>query len=144
MTQTKPIVGKKRYTSLDVLRGVAVLAIFAVNIKMMANGFNHYRDISLWTGETSQIIGLIHSRFIDGKFQSIFTALFGAVLALLLNREKPVPLATVLRRLSWLVLFAVIHLIFIREGDILFGMLSQDFLLYPLPNSPCVRSLSSV
>ncbi|MEL7270812.1 MAG: DUF418 domain-containing protein [Bacteroidota bacterium] len=140
MTQTKPIEGKQRYNSLDVLRGVAVLAIFAVNIKMMANGFNHYRDISLWTGETSQTIGLIHSCFIDGKFLTIFTALFGAGLALLLNREKPVPLATVLRRLSWLVVFAVIHLIFIREGDILIWYALAGFLAIPFAKFPA-RSL---
>jgi len=33
-----------------------VLAIFIVNVKMMANGFNHYRDASLWSGELAQMI----------------------------------------------------------------------------------------
>ncbi|MEL6304317.1 MAG: DUF418 domain-containing protein [Bacteroidota bacterium] len=134
--QPTPVEGKQRYNSLDVLRGVAVLAIFAVNIKMMANGFNHYRDISLWTGESAQTIGLIHSRLIDGKFLTIFTALFGAGLALLIDRKKPVPLATVLRRLSWLILFAVIHLIFIREGDILIWYALAGFLAIPFAKLP--------
>ncbi|MEO0422484.1 MAG: DUF418 domain-containing protein [Pseudomonadota bacterium] len=114
-----PTVGAGRLQSLDVLRGFAVLMIFVVNIKMMANGYNHYADRSLWQGEYDQLIGYLHNLLVHGKFVTIFTALFGAGLALLLAREKPVALAVVLRRLAWLAAFGAIHLIFIREGDIL-------------------------
>ncbi|MEM1192905.1 MAG: hypothetical protein AAGH42_05880 [Pseudomonadota bacterium] len=34
----------QRVDSLDMLRGFAVLMIFVVNIKMMANGYNHYAN----------------------------------------------------------------------------------------------------
>ncbi|MEM1192904.1 MAG: hypothetical protein AAGH42_05875 [Pseudomonadota bacterium] len=50
---------------------------------------------------------------------TIFTALFGAGLVLLLVRDKPTPTQIVLKRLFWLAIFGAIHLIFIREGDIL-------------------------
>ncbi|MEL6543969.1 MAG: DUF418 domain-containing protein, partial [Myxococcota bacterium] len=111
--------GNARIQSLDVLRGVATLMIFVVNIKMMANGFNHYTDRTLWAGESAQVIGYLHNLLVHGKFVTIFTALFGAGLALLLAREEPVPLVTVIRRLFWLAVFGILHLVFIREGDIL-------------------------
>ena len=93
--------------------------IFVVNIKMMANGYNHYANRFLWEGELSGVIGYLHSVFVHGKFITIFTALFGAGLALMLAREKPVPISIVWKRLFWLTVFGAIHLIFIREGDIL-------------------------
>ncbi|MEO0365462.1 MAG: DUF418 domain-containing protein [Pseudomonadota bacterium] len=114
-----PTTGASRIDSLDVLRGFAVLMIFVVNIKMMANGYNHYADRFLWEGQYDQAIGYLHNLFVHGKFVTIFTALFGAGLALLLAREQPIPLPVVLRRLFWLAIFGALHLIFIREGDIL-------------------------
>jgi uncharacterized protein len=116
--QAAPTSIANRIDSLDVLRGLAVLMIFVVNIKMMANGYNHYADRTLWEGPASGVIAYLHSVFVHGKFVTIFTALFGAGLALLLAREKPLPLAIVLKRLFWLGVFGAIHLIFIREGDI--------------------------
>lgn len=117
--QAEPTVDAGRIDGLDVLRGFAVLMIFVVNIKMMANGYNHYGDRTLWEGEYDQIIGYLHNVLVHGKFVTIFTALFGAGLALLLAREKPVPRSVVLKRLFWLTVFGAIHLVFIREGDIL-------------------------
>lgn len=121
----------ERLECLDILRGFAVLAIFIVNVKMMANGFNHYRDVSLWDGEMAQIIGLLHSRLVHGKFVTIFTALFGAGLALLLARAKPVPLRVVIKRLFWLTVFGGLHLILLREGDILIWYALVGFVAIP-------------
>lgn len=120
-----------RLDSLDVLRGVAVLMIFVVIIKMMANGYNHYADRSLYEGDLAYWIGLIQSCFVHGKFVTVFTALFGAGLALLLDRDKPVPMAIVLRRLCWLTVFGGLHLIFLREGDILIWYALVGFLAVP-------------
>lgn len=131
LDRAAPTRERARLDSLDVLRGFAVLAIFAVNVKMMANGFNHYRDPTLWTEEGGQLIALLHSRLIRGKFVTIFTALFGAGLALLLARDKPVPLGLVVRRLGWLALFGALHLVLLREGDILIWYALAGFLAIP-------------
>ena len=114
-----PVSEKLRFNSLDVLRGVAVLAIFAVNIKMMANGYNHYVDYTLWEEAAAPMIGFFHNKFIHGKFVTIFTALFGAGLVLLVDSRKSRFHKNILSRLFWLAVFGIIHLIFIREGDIL-------------------------
>ena len=129
--RASPISAGSRIDSLDVLRGFAVLMIFVVNVKMMANGFNHYRHRSLWEGEIAQWIAFFHGEFVHGKFVTIFTALFGAGLALLLARENPVPMPVVLRRLFWLAVFGGLHLIFLREGDILIWYALVGFLAIP-------------
>ncbi|MEM9314498.1 MAG: DUF418 domain-containing protein [Pseudomonadota bacterium] len=133
--QCAPLRDGARLDCLDVLRGFAVLAIFIVNVKMMANGFNHYHDVTQWEGEAAQIIGLLHSRLVHGKFVTIFTALFGAGIALLLAREIPVPRRIVLRRLAWLAVFGGLHLIFLREGDILIWYALTGFLAVPFARS---------
>ena len=105
-----------------------MLAIFAVNVKMMANGYNHYDNVAAWEGGGSKVIGELLSWFVHGKFVTIFTALFGAGLVLLLDREDPIPLPIVLKRLLWLMVFGGVHLIFLREGDILIWYALAGFL----------------
>ncbi|MEM7706430.1 MAG: DUF418 domain-containing protein [Pseudomonadota bacterium] len=126
--QAAPTSLAERINSLDVLRGFAVLMIFVVNIKMMANGYNHYGDRALWGSESGRLIGYLHNLLVHSKFVTIFTAMFGAGLALLLARENPVSLPIVLKRLFWLAVFGAIHLIFIREGDILMQYALVGFL----------------
>ncbi|MEM9500851.1 MAG: DUF418 domain-containing protein [Pseudomonadota bacterium] len=122
---------KSRIDSLDVLRGVAVLMIFVVNVKMMANGYNHYVTRSLWEGKAATWIAFFHGELVHGQFVTIFTALFGAGLALLLGREDSLPLPIVLRRLFWLAVFGGLHLIFLREGDILIWYALAGFVAVP-------------
>lgn len=117
--EAAPTTSTARIESLDVLRGIAVLMIFVVNVKMMANGYNHYVHRSLWDGALAEWIAFVQGEFVHGRFVTIFTALFGAGLALLLARDKPMPMIIVLRRLFWLIVFGGLHLIFLREGDIL-------------------------
>ncbi|KWV92013.1 DUF418 domain-containing protein [Erythrobacter sp. YT30] len=140
-----PTLGASRIDSLDVLRGLAVLMIFVVNIKMMASGYNHYADRTLWEGEYDQVIGYLHSVFVHGKFVTIFTALFGASLALLLAREKPVSLSVVISRLFWLAVFGAIHLIFIREGDILikYALVGFVAILFVRMSGPTLLALGA-
>ncbi|MEM6274112.1 MAG: DUF418 domain-containing protein [Myxococcota bacterium] len=97
---------------------MAVLAIFVTNIKMMGSGYNHYVDRSLWATDADRWIGYAQRFLIDGKFVAIFTALFGAGLALLY--EKKMSIRVILRRLGWLMAFGLAHMVLIREGDILF------------------------
>ncbi|MDJ0977295.1 MAG: DUF418 domain-containing protein [Erythrobacter sp.] len=130
-----------RLGTLDVLRGVAVLMIFVVNIKMMANGYNHYVTRSLWEGEVAAWIAFVQGEFIHGQFVTIFTALFGAGLALLLARDNPVQMRVVLRRLFWLAVFGGLHLIFLREGDILIWYALVGFLAVPFAQLRAVTLL---
>ncbi|MDU3154864.1 DUF418 family protein [Hafnia alvei] len=114
---TKPAMLKTRIGTLDFVRGLAILCILLMNITGFGlpkaaylnpayNGLPDGADTLTW--------GLLHV-FVQGKFLAMFALLFGAGLQLLLPKGKHWLRA----RLSWLVLFGLIHAIFFWDGDIL-------------------------
>ena len=112
-----------RFESIDVLRGLAVLGIFAINIQAMAGPPAWFGNPSLNTeffvGEGQQIWG-IAATFFQFKFITIFSALFGAGVILMVGEEKPSPKFGVhYRRMFWLLLFGLTHAFLIWYGDIL-------------------------
>ncbi len=112
-----------RLESLDVLRGVAVLAIFAVNIQAMALPAAMFANPSLNTeyfdADGQRWWGFV-STFIQFKFITIFSALFGAGIILMVGEEKPSGRVGLhYRRMFWLLLFGVAHAFVIWFGDIL-------------------------
>ena len=108
-----------RIALLDVLRGIAVLAIFFVNMKGMAAPFAFYNNADLWTSASDRALAAAQFFLIDDKWRTIFTALFGAGLALLAEREGSVSARRIGRRNAFLLAFGLFHLIFIWYGDIL-------------------------
>ena len=117
-----PIPPGIRYHSLDLLRGIAVLAIFTVNIKGMAAPFAYYANASLWPGPHDMTIAGLQAFLIEDKWRTIFTALFGAGIILIAqktDKNDAHPIHLLYRRLGWLCAFGLIHLILIWGGDIL-------------------------
>lgn len=112
-----------RFESLDVLRGVAVLAIFAVNIQAMSLPAAMFANPSLNTeyfDASGQKLWAFVSTFIQFKFITIFSALFGAGIILMVGEEKPSEKFGVhYRRMFWLLLFGLTHAFVIWFGDIL-------------------------
>lgn len=112
-----------RFESLDVLRGVAVLGIFAVNILAMAQPPAVFGDASL--GPAFAKPGAVEwwsimSTFFQFKFITIFSALFGAGIILMVGEEKPSPKFGIhYRRMMWLLVLGAIHGFIIWYGDIL-------------------------
>lgn len=118
-----PVAEAERLDFLDVLRGVAVLAIFVVNIKAMAQPFAYYANASLWTGEHDMTVAALQAFLVEDKWRTVFTALFGAGLALAADRAAArgaSGLGLMSRRLFLLALFGLAHLLLIWMGDILF------------------------
>ncbi len=112
-----------RFESLDVLRGVAVLGILAINIQAMALPAAMFANPSL---NTEYFVGdgigiwAIASAFFQFKFITIFSALFGAGIILMVGEEKPSATFGVhYRRMFWLLLFGLTHAFVIWFGDIL-------------------------
>ncbi len=121
-TVDAPVRKEDRLNYMDVLRGFAVMAIFIVNIKAMAAPFAFYSNATLWTGDNDQLIATIQSFLVDNKWRTNFTALFGAGLVLITAKsmEAGADASTRLRkRLFWLLIFGLFHLLFIWLGDIL-------------------------
>ncbi len=120
MATTSP----ERILSLDVIRGIAVMGIFSVNVVGMAMfegayfyppdyGFESLGDKAMWT---------LNSIFVDGRFRSLFSILFGASLTVVVER------AVAAGKQGWqvhyprmivLLLFGMAHYYLLWWGDIL-------------------------
>jgi uncharacterized protein len=133
-----------RISTLDFVRGVAVLGILATNILNYAQLPGAHRWLKL-IGEPSladKLLWLLNYLFIDGKLRGLFAMLFGAGLVLFMDRAKARgarPYWLQYRRLFWLGLFGLFHYYVLFEGDILFhyallGMIAV--LLVRLPVKP--------
>jgi len=123
-TASVPVLQKERIDILDVLRGFALFGILVNNIR----GFSGYGYLSdkyqeaLLTPVADKILDLLQFVFVEGKFYSIFSLLFGVGFSIILNRtaQKGIQsLKIFYRRLIVLIVFGLIHTLLIWEGDIL-------------------------
>jgi uncharacterized protein len=135
-----------RLSSVDVLRGFALLGILVMNINAFAD-VEVLHDIPFGTAQdafsgphASLNLALFYIKwmFFEGKMRAIFSMLFGAGVVLLTSRaEKRGADGTIadiyLRRNMVLLVLGMIHGIFIWHGDILFDYaLPALLVLYPL------------
>lgn len=118
-TEPIPLGEKGRFESLDVLRGFAVLGIFAINIWYFALPsvfFSNPTALGPLEG-TDRIVWIVTYVFIAFKFITLFSGLFGAGITLMAERSSP-GLHT--RRMLILLASGLIHAYLIWPGDILF------------------------
>jgi uncharacterized protein len=135
-----------RLSSVDVLRGVAVLGILIVNIEYF--GLPHADKSAAgteWVGVYAPALTTPAAVFawtavralFEGKMRAIFCMLFGASAVLLTSRLErrggPGGAADVYyRRTLWLLAFGVAHAYLLWEGDILYAYALAGLFLYPL------------
>lgn len=113
-----------RHLSLDAIRGVAVMGILLLNIFNFAMPSAGYTNPLAWGGTRSIDIAAWATGFVlfEGKMRGLFSLLFGAGVALVVDRarEHGKSGANVhFRRLFWLLLFGLAHHLLIWDGDIL-------------------------
>ena len=127
----------RRIVTLDIVRGVAVMGILAMNIvafamppqaylNPLAYGTNSAADFASW---------MFSFIFVDGKMRGLFSFLFGAstlLVAELAARKSESERKVIFRRQIWLLVFGLIHFYLIWYGDILvayalIGMLAFAF-----------------
>src|SRR6185503_19466050 len=134
-TQTAlPVLQNARSDILDVLRGFALFGVLLDNIF----GFTGWGFLTqpmreaLPTWPADGIVGLSELIFINGKFYSLFSLLFGIGFSIILvrNEQKGInPLKIFYRRLFILLLIGAGHLFLLWEGDILFLYALIGFIL---------------
>ena len=134
-----PVDGAERVSSVDVIRGVALMGILAMNIVGIAWPRPVYSipiaapgadraDLLLW--------GFNHLVF-DTKMMTLFSMLFGAGLVLMSDRAKGRGARMgwiYYRRVFWLLMIGLVHAYLIWDGDILVLYASCGLLLYPIRN----------
>jgi uncharacterized protein len=127
----KPISLTERIEVIDVLRGIAVCGILIGNLQWTSGyGFMPPAMADAWPMYDKVTQYLVHV-FVEGKFYSIFSLLFGFGFALQIGRaeERGDTNASVFkRRLFWLLVIGVIHAS-IWAGDILSVYALMGFIL---------------
>ncbi len=124
-TLSAPTPQSARITSLDTLRGVALLGILIMNIQAFAmpraaygnpTAFGDLSGPNLWVWLLSHILA-------EQKFISIFSMLFGAGIVLMASRAEDGgrPAALHRRRMGWLILLGLLHAHLLWFGDILYS-----------------------
>lgn len=124
----------ERIATLDIVRGVAVMGILAMNIVAFADVPAAYfnplaQTVPVRTSDLFSYAG--NFLLFDGKMRGLFSFLFGA--SLLLMSEK-IALGLVRRRLFWLLLFGAMHFFLIWWGDILITYAAIGFLALAFRN----------
>ena len=115
-----------RIATLDIVRGVAVMGILAMNIVAFALPMAAYMNPLAYGSESAVDFAAYAFNFvlIDGKMRGLFSFLFGASMLLVIDRAEAKgesPAAVHYRRMLVLLLFGAIHFYLIWFGDILFG-----------------------
>ena len=123
-----PVQAEERVTSIDVVRGLAVLGILVMNIVEFAWPDEAYNNPAFAGGSTGWDLWAWYAQtaLFDGKMRGLFSMLFGAGLVLIAERMEQKGDArsatdVVLRRCLWLVPFGIVHRFFLQwTGDILY------------------------
>lgn len=114
-----------RVAALDLVRGVAVLGILAVNILAFSGPVSgsYSPDVPRpgsaadgWTFAAMLVL-------FEGKMRALFSILFGASLLLFIDRADAAGQAGAVlqaRRLGWLAVIGYAHFLLLWDGDILF------------------------
>lgn len=128
----------QRITSIDTVRGVAVLGILVMNVVGMAYAGAAYLNPMFTGGAEPGNIGLWAGAYvaIDGKMRALFAMLFGASL-LLMAQGAPEPEATKrhVARMAVLFLIGLAHGSLLWAGDILLPFAVVGMAVWPLRHS---------
>jgi uncharacterized protein len=114
----------EREQFMDALRGFAILGIFIVNLSGLCLYNPDNTSIGWHFGDLDKEMLFLQHLFLEGKFYSIFSLLFGWGLALQIKRTQPGTgklwiHPVIIRRLVFMLLIGLIHLAVIWNGDII-------------------------
>ena len=139
-TSPRPISPTERIDAIDVLRGIALLGVLAMNVvtEFRVSIFERFLPQKPPASPIDSAVETILMLAVDLKALALFSLLFGAGLAIQFERLAKSERRTSLlvRRLAVLLAFGLIHLCLIWNGDILTeyalaGLIVLPFLFGP-------------
>lgn len=146
-----PVIKAARIESLDVLRGISLLGILMMNITAFGLIGAAYGNPMVDGG--AQGLNLLAYKIInvgfEGTMRGIFSLLFGAGIVLLTDRMEKAGAGVMaadvhFRRMSWMMLFGIIHwTLLLWYGEILFAYSLCGLLLFA-PRKLSARVLLAV
>jgi uncharacterized protein len=135
-----PINPRERIDAIDVLRGIALFGVLAINITSVfrVSIFERFLPYKHPASPLDHIVETILTLAVDLKAFALFSLLFGVGLAIQFERLSGSPHRTMLllRRLTVLLAFGLIHLCLIWNGDILTEYALAGLLVLPLLFGP--------
>ena len=138
--ESGPVSERARITSLDLIRGIAVLGILLMNAVSFRYGTAPYFNLSAGGSETwlDWTVGIFGEIFVDQKFMGLFSLLFGAGMILFIDRASARGARAVLLNLwrnALLLLIGVLHYM-LWDGDVLMVYAISSVFLIALRNLP--------
>jgi len=140
ITAPAPVREANRITSLDFIRGLAVMGILAANIVAFGQPMSAYfwpEAFLVDAGDPNGVLWIAQFVLIDGKMRGLFTLLFGAGMYLFMERawERGSSRWLQFWRLVLLLGFGLFHFYLIWFGDILslyamIGVLALAFMKF--------------
>ena len=120
-----PVAESQRIEALDVVRGFALFGILLMNVEWFNRPIATLNE-GMPRGLTGPdwLASWFIAYFVQGKFWTIFSLLFGMGFAVMLARAERAGrefTKIYLRRILALAVFGAVHFIYIWEGDILFS-----------------------
>ncbi|HEV7380717.1 MAG TPA: DUF418 domain-containing protein [Dyadobacter sp.] len=120
-----PVAQSNRISTIDILRGVALLGILLMNIPMFSMPARYSEafrsnpeDFNFWVRAVILVV-------FEGKMRALFSMIFGAGILLFTTKKEAAGKSTAFlfyRRMGWLVLFGLTDAhVLLWEGDILYA-----------------------
>ena len=136
-----PVRSSERYVILDALRGFALLGICMANFPEFSlfTFLKPEAAAALPTAAIDQFVRYLTYVFVDGKFYTLFSLLFGIGFSLIIThamQKGADGFRIFYRRMTVLAVIGFLHLMFIWSGDILMLYALLGLLL------PCFRHVS--
>lgn len=119
-----PVRSGERYILLDALRGLALLGICLANFPEFSlySFLKEETAAAMPTAGIDRIVRYLQYVFIDGKFYTLFSLLFGIGFSIIISnamKKQVNGFRIFYRRMAILMLIGFVHLMFIWSGDIL-------------------------
>jgi uncharacterized protein len=137
-----PVSTSERQVILDVLRGIALSGICLANYSEFSLYTFQPKEVveAMPTAGIDRIVKFLQYLFIDGKFYSLFSLLFGIGFSIIMSnavKKGANGMKIFYRRMTVLMFIGLFHLLFLWAGDILILYAATGLLL------PLFRNISN-
>lgn len=132
MSEIGPVPSRQRIEILDVLRGLAVFGILVGNLQWFSGYGMVPSAVAAQAPLYDHVTHFLVHFFVEGKFYSIFSLLFGVGFALQIARAEKrgdTNASLFKRRLFWLLVIGLAHAYLLWAGDILSIYALMGFIL---------------
>jgi uncharacterized protein len=140
LTSQGPIAPSQRIEAIDVLRGLALFGVIAINVvfEFRVDIFEQFLPASGSLPAIDRALKQLLAVAVEMKAFALFSLLFGAGLAMQFDRlaNHPRRVALLVRRLAVLLLIGAVHLFLIWNGDILVEYAVAGLIVLPLLFGP--------